>query len=120
MDSRTKEHLQSQDTDIARRSSVPKRHVLVTHPGMASQTRGTLGGPTQGNPPDASSPSPTDPSRQGKSFAVPAITHGMSSCSDRGHYDPSFAHAIFSEASRDVTDFARDLHTALPGAGKED
>ena len=87
---------------------------------MASQTRGTLGGPTQGNPPDASSPSPTDPSRQGKSFAVPAITHGMTSNNDRGRYDPGLAEAVMGEAHHSPDDYARNLHTVLPGAVQED
>lgn len=122
MGSRQIEHGNSQSLDIARRSSRGKAAdgPAPIHKGMASQTRGTLGGPTQGAPPDASSPLPTDPSRAGKSFPVPGITHGMSSRSDRGHFDPAFAHAVFSEASRAPDDYARDLHTALPGAVKED
>ena len=119
MDSRTKEHLQSQGNDIARRSSVPKRHTNPIHPGMASQTRGTLGGPTQGNPPYASGPSPTDPSRQGKSFAVPGITRGMASNNDRGRYDPGLAEAVMGEAYHAPDDYARKLHTVLPGAVSE-
>ncbi len=120
--SRDIEHKNSRDLDIARKGTVAKRGgPAPTHPGMSCPTRsGGPGGPTQGNPPDASSPLPTDPSRQGKSFAVPAITHGMKSNDERGSYDPAFAHAIFSEASRDVTDYARDLHTVLPSAVKED
>ena len=121
MDSRTKEHLQSQGTDLARRSSVPKRHVLVTHPGMASPTRGGgPGGPTQGNPPDASSPLPTDPSRQGKNFAVPGIARGMTSDPQRGRYDPGLAEAVMGEAYHAPDDYARELHTVLPGAVQED
>lgn len=114
MYSRTKEHLQSQGTDLARRSTRAKVHTNPIHDGMYSRTRGTLGGPTQGNPPDASGPLPTDPSRQGKAFAVPAVTFGHKSDPQRGHYDPGMAEAIFGEAKRDVTDYARDMHAVLP------
>jgi hypothetical protein len=86
---------------------------------MMSQTRGTLGAP--GSPttgPDASSSLPTDASRQGKSFAVPAVTFGMKSDPERGSYDPANAHAVMNEAKRAPDDFARDLHT-LPGTVEE-
>ena len=102
--------------DIARRGTVAKRGgPAPIHDGMASQTRGkSLGGPTQGNPPDASSPLPTDPSRQGKSFPLPAVTFGM-----KGKHDPGLAAAIMAEAYHGPADFARDLHTALPDKPSE-
>ncbi len=121
---RTIEHLQSQDKDMARRSSVPKRAegAAPIHDGMLSRTRrdNTPGGPTQGNPPDASGPLVTDPSRQGKSFAVPPITRGMKSDPQRGRYDPSLAAAIMDEAKRSPDDFAKSLHTVLPDTVQED
>jgi hypothetical protein len=120
INSRVKEHLDSQDKDIARKSSRPKVHALVTHPGMSCPTRsGGPGGPTQGNPPDASGPLPTDPSRVGKSFVVPQVTHGHKSDQLRGHYDPGFAEAVMSEAYCAPDDFAKKLHTVLPSAVSE-
>jgi hypothetical protein len=79
----------------------------------------TPGGPTQGNPPDASSPLPTDPSRQGKTFPIPAVTRGMKSDPERGSYDPANAHAVMSDATRASDDFAKDLHTVLPDQVEE-
>lgn len=116
MGARTIEHLKSQGTDIARRSSVAKPDgASPIHAGMVSKSRGaSLGGPTQGNPPDASSPLVTDPSRQGKSFSVPPIAHGMTSDPQRGRYDPAFAEAMMNEASRAPDDYAKDLHATLP------
>jgi hypothetical protein len=113
---RTIEHLQSQDTDIARRSSVPKRAegAAPIHPSMRDRVTTTLGAPTTGAPPDASSPLVTDPSRQGKVFPVPAVTQGCKSDPQRATYDPALAHAIMGEAKRSPDDFARDLHTVLP------
>jgi len=118
IDSRTLEHLAGQGKDIARRGSVPKQsgRPLEIHSGMASRTRGTLGGPPSGSPPDASSPCVTDPSREGKAFAIPAIAYGHRSDPLRGNYDPGFAQAIMNEATRSPDDFARDLHTTLPKA----
>jgi hypothetical protein len=114
--SRTIEHLQSQGTDIARRSSVPKRGegAAPIHPGFANRTHTSLGAPPTGAPPDASSPLPTDPSRQVKSFPVPAVTHGMKSDPQRGSYDPAFAEHIMNEATRAPDDYARNLHATLP------
>ena len=121
MSARIKEHLDSQDLGLARRSSVPKRHSNPIHPGMSCPTRsGGPGGPTRGNPPDASSPNVTDPSRMGKSFAVPGITRGMSSQPDRGRFDPGLAEAVMTEAHRAPDDYARDLHAVLPSAVNED
>ena len=118
IDSRALEHLAGQGKDIARRGSVPKKsgRPAEIHSGMASQTRGTLGGPPSGAPPEASSPCVADPSRQGKVFAIPSITHGHRSDPLRGNYDPALAHAIMNEATHTPDDFARDLHTALPEA----
>ena len=108
---------------MARRSSVPKRGegVAPVHDGMFSMTRGaTLGSAPNGAPPDASSPLPTDPSRQGKVFPVPAVAQGCKSDPQRGRYDPALAHAIFDEAKRASDDLARDLHTVLPGRVTEE
>lgn len=122
MDSRTREHINSQGKGLARESSRPKTssRPVPIHPGMQSQTRGAIGGPTQGNPPDASSPLPTDPTREGKSFPTPALAMGMKSDPERGFYNPAHAHAVMGEASRHSDDFARDLHTVLPQATEED
>lgn len=113
---RTIEHLQSQDTDIARRSSVPKRAegAAPIHPSMRDRVTTSLGAPPTGAPPDASSPLPTDPSLSGKVFPVPAVTHGCKSDPERGSYDPSLAHEVMTNAYRSPDDFARDLHTVLP------
>jgi hypothetical protein len=115
---RTLEHLQSQDKGLARRSSVPKRGegVAPIHNGMHSMSRGGIGNPTTGAPPDASSPLVTDPSRPGKVFPVPAVTQGCKSDPERGSYDPANAHAVMSDAARASDDYARDLHTALPAS----
>jgi hypothetical protein len=115
---RTLEHLQSQDKDIARRSSVPKRAegIAPIHPSMRDRVTTTLGAPTAGAPPDASSSLPTDPSRPGKVFPVPAVTQGCKSDPERGSYDPANAHAVMSDAARASDDYAKDLHTALPAS----
>jgi hypothetical protein len=124
MDSRIKEHLQSQDKDIARKSSRPKAQINPPpiHPGMASRTRGTLGGPPNPNyGPDASSPLPTDPEKQhgSKRFPIPACHSASKSDPERGTYDPSMADKVMGEAARPVSDFAPNLHT-LPATVKED
>jgi hypothetical protein len=113
---RTIEHLQSQDKDIARRSSVPKRAegAAPIHPSMRDRVTTSLGAPPTGAPPDASSPLVTDPSRQGKMFPVPAVTPGCKSDPERATYDPSSAHEIMDEAKRSPDDFAKSLHTVLP------
>ena len=119
---RTIEHLQSQDKDLARRSSVAKRGegAAPIHPSMRDRVTTALGAPPNGAPPDASSPLPTDPSRQGKVFPVPAVAQGCKSDPQRGRYDPALAHAIFDEAKRAPDDLARDLHTVLPGRVTEE
>src|ERR1700692_1180692 len=101
MGARQLEHENSQTASIARRSTRAKPDgASPVPPGMSSPARGaSLGGPPQGNPPDASGPLPTDPSRQGKSFAVPAITHGMTSDPQRGRYDPGLGPAVFGAVS---------------------
>jgi hypothetical protein len=113
---RTIEHLQSQDKDIARRSSVPKRAegAPPIHPSMRDRVTTSLGAPPTGAPPDASSSLPTDPSREGKAFPVPAVTRGMKSDPQRATYDPSTAHAVMDEARRSPDDYAKSLHTVLP------
>jgi hypothetical protein len=122
MGARQNEHAISQTQDIARRSTRSKADgPAPIHPGMSCPTRsGGPGGPTQGRAPDASSPNVTDPSRPGKSFAVPGITRGMTSNNDRGRYDPGLAEAVMGEAHRAPDDYARDLHAVLPGAVQED
>jgi len=120
MGARIKEHLDSQDLGLARRSSVPKVHTNPIHPGFQNRTTSTIGAPPIGAPPDASSPLPTDPSRPGKSFAVPAVTHGMKSDPQRGRYDPGLAEAVMSEAYHAPDDYAKKLHTVLPSAVQED
>jgi hypothetical protein len=86
---------------------------------MRDRVTTSLGAPPTGNPPDASSPLVTDPSRQGKMFPVPAVTQGCKSDPERAHYDPALAHAIMNEAKRAPDDFARDLHTVLPDRVEE-
>jgi hypothetical protein len=102
MGSRQIEHLKSQGKGLARRSSVCKRAdgPAPIHAGMSSKTRATLGGPTQGNPPDASSPLPTDHEKQhsAKMLPVPKMAFGMKSDPERGYYDPGLASAVFAEA----------------------
>lgn len=119
---RTIEHIQSQDKGLARRSSVPKRceGAAPIHPGMTSVTRdyGIIGGPTPVSGPDASSSNVTDPS-QGKTFPVPPLHSAMKSDPQRGRYDPALANAIMDEAKRSPDDFAKNLHTTLPGTVSE-
>lgn len=112
---RTIEHLQSQDKDIARRSSVPKsaEGAAPIHPSMRDRVTTTLGAPPNGAAPDGSSPLVTDPSRQGKVFPVPAVTPGCKSDPERGSYDPALAHAVMDEVRRSPDDFAKSLHTVL-------
>jgi hypothetical protein len=120
--SRIKEHLDSQDKDIARKSSRAKVHANPIRPGMSSATRGTFGGPTQGNPPDASSPLPTDHEKQhgSKRFPIPAC-HPASKSDDveRGTYDPTRADKVMGEAATSADDFAPKLHT-LPATTTEE
>jgi hypothetical protein len=119
---RTIEHLQSQDKELARRSSVPKRAegAAPIHPSMRDRVTTALGAPPDGAPPDASSPLVTDPSRQNKAFPVPAVTRGMKSDPQRGRYDPALANAIMDEAKRSPDDFAKSLHTVLPDTVTEE
>jgi hypothetical protein len=120
MDSRTKEHLDSQDKDIARKSSRPKAHVNPIHSSMSDRTSTTLGAPPTGAPPDASSPRVTDPTRQGKMFPIPKIAHGMKSDDvERGTYDPTRADKVMGEAATSSDDFAPKLHT-LPASVSEE
>lgn len=116
--------------DIARTGGITKPHVgraPIPHPDMLesiSPSRyGVLGAPPTGQPPDASSPNVTDPSRQGKIFKVPAATHGHGTSNDahmRGHYDSSLAEHVMNQARCDPADFARKLHTELPAEVTED
>jgi hypothetical protein len=100
MGSRTIEHLKSQNTDIARRSSRAKPDgAAPIMRGMKSRTDGAY---------------PTSSSTSSKSFAVPKITSGMKSDPERGSYDPSLAGRLFAEAVRSADDFAQDLHATSP------
>jgi hypothetical protein len=104
IDSRLKEHLQSQTTDIARKSSVPKRAFTqppAIHPGMSERTNTTLGAPPRdNNPPDASSPSPVDHEKQhsSKQLPVPALHSAFKSDPQRGSYRPEGANEVLGEA----------------------
>jgi len=118
MDSRTLEHLQSQDTDIARRSSVPKRAngPAPIHPHMANRTDTSVGAPPRdANPPDASDSRPTDPTKQhgSKKFPVPALAQGMKSDPERGSYQPQ-------DADRIIGGVVLSGSTKLPATVKED
>jgi hypothetical protein len=81
MDSRTKEHLNSQDKDIARKSSRPKVHVNPIHPGMTDQQYAEAGTKhVVYGAPDASSGSPLDTlsaSQSGKRLVKAPIHNGM-------------------------------------------
>jgi hypothetical protein len=99
--------------DVARSGSPKRLTPLRIHPDHASRTTTTLGGPTQGNPPDASSPSPVDHEKQhaSKTLPIPACHPSMKSDSERGSYRPDMADKIMGEAVRPVSDFAPLLHT---------
>lgn len=125
IDSRLKEHLQSQDGGLARKSSTPKRaftQAPAVHPGMFERTNTSLGAPPRdNNPPDASSPNPVDPEKQhaSKRLPVPAMAQGMKSDPERGSYRPELADRIMGEAAKPVTDYAQNLHT-LPATVSEE
>ncbi len=70
--------------DIARAGAAKKLDPLKIHPDHASRTTTTLGGPTQGNPPDASSPLPTDHEKQhgSKTLPIPAKHLAMEQAAD--------------------------------------
>jgi len=120
MGSRMNEHLASRDRGLPRASTVskPDRPAPI-HPAFADRTSTSLGGPTQGAPPDASSPLPTDPSRQGKSFPIPAASWNMRG-GDGQDVDLTAAHRVMAGAERHSDDFARDLHTELPESTNEE
>ena len=99
MGARQIEHRNSQNTDIARRSSCAKPDgAAPIMRGMKSRTDGAY---------------PTSSSRASKAFAVPKITRGLTSNPERGCYDPGLATALMAEAKRDVTDHAQDLHATV-------
>ncbi len=110
-----------------RAGAAKKLDPLKTHDGMASMTRGdTLGGPTQGDPPDASSPLPTDHEKQhaSKTFPIPAKHPAMKSClrndgSMGSAFDPTMADKVMGDAVRPANDFAPLLHT-LPAQVTEE
>ena len=101
-------------SDMARTTNSRKAHgPAPTHPGMSSRTNTTLGAPTRGAPPDASSPTDHFKQHGSKTFAVPAIAHGHKSDPQRGHFDAGLAEAMFSEA-------AFSGSTKLPATVRED
>jgi len=110
--------------DLARSSTVTKRALtdqVQVHPGMAGRTNTSVGAPPRdNNPPDASSPLPTDPTKQhgSKKFAVPALHPAMKSDPERGSYRPKDADDIMGGAVRPAADFAATHHT-LPVSTKE-
>jgi hypothetical protein len=89
-------------SDFARSTNSRKNlGVPPLHPGFTDRTDTTIGAPPRdNNPPDASSPLPTDHEKQhgNKTFPAPGITYGMTSRDDRGSYDPTMAHKVMSEA----------------------
>jgi hypothetical protein len=105
MDSRTLEHLQSQDTDIARRSSVPKRAngPAPIHPHTANRTDTSVGAPARdANSPDASDPRPTDPTKQhgSKKYPKPAIHSSMTGTPHADGGDQILAGAVLSGSTK--------------------
>jgi hypothetical protein len=80
-DARMREHLQSQDKDIARKSSRPKVHTNPIHPGMTDQQCAEAGTKhVVYGAPDASSASPLDTlstSQYGKRTVKAPIHNGM-------------------------------------------
>jgi hypothetical protein len=112
------EHEGSQDGGLARASSRAKAsdRPCPIHPGMASRTDTSTGAPPRdNNPPDASSPLPTDPTKQhgSKSFPTPAVSWGMNNERQRGHHDPHMADQVMRQATPSGS-------TKLPATVKED
>jgi hypothetical protein len=101
--SRDYEHENSRDGGLARRSTVAKRSsdpVAITH-GMHERTNTSIGAPPRdNNPPDASSPLPTDPEKQhgSKTFPVPACHPHMRSDPQRGSYGPALGDIVTGAA----------------------
>lgn len=117
------EHKDSQDKGLARASTVAKRSMdsVPIHSAMQNRTSSTVGAPPTGAPPDASSPLPTDPTKQhgSKSFPIPGITRGMKSNPQRGFYDPASSDQVMGEALVDVTDHTRLGKKTLPQQTEE-
>jgi len=115
--SRDIEHKSSLGKGLARQSSRAKTSGAVSpiHPGFADRTDTSLGAPPRGQAPDASGPSPLDPTRT-KSYPIPKITYGHKSDSERGFYDPGMADRVMgdADAARPPDDYAKALHTKLP------
>jgi len=88
------------DLGLARTGSPKRLDPLVTHPHMASRTNTSLGAPTTGAPPDASSPLPTDFEKQhgSKTLPVPRCHPATSSRAERGQFDPNSANRVVSDA----------------------
>lgn len=101
--SRDYEHEASQDGGLARRSTVAKRSsdpVAITH-GMHERTNTSIGAPPRNNnPPDASSPLPTDPEKQhgDKRLPIPPLHSAFKSDPQRGSYDPASSGKVTGEA----------------------
>lgn len=121
MDSRAIEHSDSQGKGLARESSRPKTssRPVAIHPGMSNRTNTTLGAPPVGAPPDASSPNPLDPTREGKEFPIPKASWGMKG-GDGQDVERSMAHRVMAASTTSSDDFAKSLHTTLPEATEED
>lgn len=121
MTSRDVEHANSQGKGLARQSMCAKRAwgPASIHPGFANLTSTTLGAPPTGAPPDASSPSPLDPTRT-KTYPIPAASWDMKG-GDGQRVDKSAAHCVMGQArSANFPDFAKSLHTVLPGTTSEE
>jgi hypothetical protein len=106
--------------DIARTGGRPKNlGVPPVHPHMAERTNTSIGAPPRdNNPPDASSPLPTDPEKQhgSKTFPVPGVTRGLKAHANdpqRGSYDPASSGKVIGQAIISGS-------TKLPAAVRED
>jgi hypothetical protein len=116
--SRDIDHEKTQDFGLARaggRRKTASDPVPVTH-GMHERTNTSVGAPPRdNNPPDASSPLPTDPEKQhgSKTFPVPACHPHMRSDPQRGSYDLALGDKVIGQAIISGS-------TKLPAAVKED
>jgi hypothetical protein len=101
--SRDIDHEKTQDLGLARaggRRKTASDPVALTH-GVHERTNTSIGAPPRdNNPPDASSPLPTDPEKQhgSKTFPVPALHSAFKSDHKRGSYDPGLAGRMTGEA----------------------
>ena len=104
--SRDIDHEKTQDLGLARaggRRKTASDPVAITH-GMHERTNTSVGAPPRdNNPPDASSPLPTDPEKQhgSKTFPVPGVTRGLEAHANdpqRGSYDPASSGKVIGQA----------------------